>query len=127
MTQASTKSVAGLLLVSDGKGHWATADGRSGVQREYGLTTCDGPHPIRLSPSVRSTILAQTAAYPYEASWAAIRGAKGYRCPGNAEHPYPIWTVWHDGWFIEDGGIFPTMREALDRLAEVAALVAARV
>lgn len=114
----AVKAVGGLRLISDGDGTWATADGRTGVQRESGLAQCDAEHPVRLSRFLIEAIKRNPHNYPSEASWAVRIGAKGYLCPGYTDHSYVVWTVWLDGKWLDDGGQCASMREALDSLAE---------
>lgn len=114
--RVAVRIVAGLRLVSQGEGRWATADGLSGVQRESGLTFCDEAHPVRLSASLIEAVKANPHNYPSKASWAVRIGAKGYLCPGQEDHTYPIWTAWHrTNWTDEQ---YDTMTDALAGLAD---------
>jgi hypothetical protein len=59
------------------------------VEKDYAVTECEEPHPMRLPR------------HPEQPQWNdwseradAIRaGKKGYLCPGGQEHWYPIWVV----------------------------------
>ncbi len=84
----------GLTLVG-GAGYWVTQDGRYVVQINDGyLTFCDEAHPVRFTPKLRAEVLRRPHLYP-DAVFPASTGARGYRCPGGAEHSYER-AVIHD-------------------------------
>ena len=112
-----SKTVEGIRLLSGGGGHWASEDGRYGVQQEWGLTFCEDQHPARLNADSRREVLANPRAYSTAKVEAARRGARGYLCPGGQEHAYPVWTAWAPGARGADLSAADSMSEALDVLA----------
>lgn len=105
--------VEGVRLVSHGDGHWATEDGRHGIQREAGVTYCDEQHPMRFTTDLRRDVLARPHLYSAGAYNAARADRSGYLCDGG-EHTYPVWTVWSDG---TENDVAATMEAALEILA----------
>lgn len=109
-----SRVVEGVTLHSSGDGTWQSEDGHYGVQREDGVTFCDGEHPVRFTPALILSIRERPHLYPPSASWSVRVGKRGYLCPGVEEHTYPVWTSWAHNWL---GDIADTMGAALDILA----------
>lgn len=90
------RTIAGLRVISQGSGHWATEDGRFEIRLGYdGVTYCDEAHPMKLTAGLIADIKERPHLYPPEASWAVRIGKHGYLCPGSEEHILPdAWQVW---------------------------------
>lgn len=102
---------------------YRTEDGRYQIWYNEGyLTSCEAPHPVRLSEESRARILENRhrRIIPWEATWAARNDKSGYLCPGGAEHEYARWVIWDfdtDDYVNCDVGGFDTLAEAARELA----------
>lgn len=79
------------------------------IQKEEGTTWCDNPHPVRFPRRGAEHWRDE----PWERRSAIDSGRRGYLCPGNREHGYPVWIVYNaDDESEENLGVFDVYREA---------------
>lgn len=109
----ASRTVEGIRLVSSGEGHWHSADGRYGVQLESGVTFCVDKHPVKITRQLRQWAEENhTRSVAQPVLSAIAMGRRGYLCPGDEEHGYPVWTIWVNGEVVDETG--DTFAAALD-------------
>jgi len=91
-----------------------TVPGPYVIQRDdEAVTMCEEPHPVRFSMKRRPE---HEYGEPWERRWAVDRwpDARGYRCPGDQDHFYTVWTVYNGADEDEANvGTFDEYREAV--------------
>lgn len=121
--RVQTRRFGSLVLHNRGRTAWATADGRHGVSHQrVGYTTCDEPHPVRISAEMAAAARAHPhRGWAYPILRALAEGKSGYACPGGQEHEGPWgWIPWSDdaGVDMAAHAVCDTFRAAAEALAQ---------